>query len=140
MDTLNHATQGFISHYLLGSPVSPEFALIFGIVGGVIASCPDLIGEIKARDIHFNKWGIKWNQDGDNYVWYNRAHNGDINKYMKWIPAWGLHTWPDSKCHGENKRWYSGKWYEYFYKWKEMMWLEVVTWIINIIFLILIFK
>lgn len=130
MDTLNHATQGFISHYLLGSPVSPEFALIFGIVGGVIASCPDLIGEIKA---HLSK---------DNYKWYNRAHSGDINKIMKWIPAWGLHTWEDDLTHSKGERWYAGKWYDYFliWRWKEMMWLEVITWMINIIFLILIFK
>jgi hypothetical protein len=122
MDTLNHAAQGFIVHYLIGSLFGPTMAIIFGIIGALFGAAPDLLDVIKQ--------GL-----------YESTHRGKLNRICKWVPAWGLHTWLDSLCHDIGERWYCGVWYDYFlpWKWKEMMWLEVATWAIVITLLILIF-
>lgn len=120
MDTLNHATQGFLMGYLVthNIPIS--------VATGIIATVPDLIGEWKARD-------------GD-WTWYNDVHN--FKHWLSFIPPITLHVALDKLGHGEGKRWYAEKWYNYFnpFKYKEAMWLETITWIINLIAIFLIIK
>lgn len=114
MDIINHGVQGFVVGYAAtrNLPVS--------VVLGIFGLLPDLISAIKP-DL------------------YDSLHKGKINKYLKWIPTYGLHTWLDSFCHEDGKRWYAGKWYEYFMPWryKERMWMETASWVIIILLLII---
>ena len=119
MDTLNHSVQGFI----LGYAVTGNIPI--GIASGVISTVPDLYGEWKARK-------------GD-WTWYEDIH--DFKNLLCLFPPITLHVALDKLGHGEGKRWYIGKWYEYFnpFKWKESMYLESITWLINIIILLWLF-
>ena len=105
-----------------------EIATINGIICFLIAISPDLIGEYYA---HIKK---------DNYNWYNSSHSGKINNIMKkyFVVPWIWHTYLDSYLHYTNNRWYAGIWYEYFmpWKWKEKMWVEILFWLINILFIL----
>lgn len=87
------------------------------IISGLTATIPDLYGEFK----------------NDNYEFYNKVHN--FKHWLCFIPPITLHIALDKLGHGEGKRWYVGKWYEYFnpFKWREAMYLESLTWLINII-------
>lgn len=113
MDILSHITQGFLIGYV------PTGSIAVGVVTGVMAGVPDIGGEIMAR------------LGKDGYKWYDSTHKGRINKFMRWFPPWGLHTWLDSFSHGAGKRWWV---------WKERLWLELLIWIINIYLIILILK
>lgn len=120
MDTANHSLQGFIMGYALTSNIP------ISIATGIIAAVPDLYGEWKAKD-------------GD-WTWYDNIHN--FKHWLSYVPPITLHVALDKLGHGAGKRWYAGKWYEYFMLWKyrESMWLEITTWIINIILLYIILK
>ena len=120
MDVISHTTQGYLIGYLTtGEP-------IIGAVSGLIGALPDIIGEYYGR--------IR----GDYYRMYDRLHSGDINETMQYLPPWGLHTILDRITHGEGKRWYCGKWWEYFcpWRWKERMWIETAGWVINILIIL----
>lgn len=99
-------TQGFLLSYI------PTKKISIGIIGALISSIPDIGGEIKA---HIFK---------DKYKFYDSCHFGKINKYLKWLPIWGLHTFQDKFLHGEGKRWWVLK---------ERGWYEIFTWIINLL-------
>lgn len=114
MDFINHATQGFIAHYLIGFPFGEHAALIFGITGAIIGAYPDVVGECFAV----------FHDDG--YEMYNDFHKGEHNQQLKWIPAWGLHTWQDSFLHDVGKRWWVLE---------ERAWYEMLSWFINLIVL-----
>lgn len=128
MDSVNHGVQGFLLGYI---PFywNPKIGFAVGIIFGLVALVPDLYGEYMA---HIKK---------DGYKWYESAHRGKINVIMKWFPSWGLHTWLDSISHTVNERWYVGIWWEYFLisRWREVMWLESLTWLLNITLFILFF-
>lgn len=131
MDTLAHSIDGglliLIPTWLLGIifkisiplEILIPLIIVFAIMGGFI----DLYGEYRARF------------KNDNYVWYNRAHNGDLVKILKWIPPMGLHIWLDKFGHGAGERWYAGIWYEYFmpWRWREKMWVESLQWFLIIL-------
>jgi len=129
VDSLNHATTGFLLGYIIFLR-NKKVAITVGILFSLISLVPDIGGEYMA---HVNN---------DNYEWYNSAHNGNINSYMQYIPPWFLHTTLDKYSHGLNNRWYAGIWWEYLipWKWKEMMWLEMTMWLVNIILIIYLFK
>lgn len=61
---------------------------------------------------------------------YNDIHN--FRHWLSFLPPITLHILLDKFTHGNGKRWYAGKWYEYFYKWRERMWVEVITWAVNL--------
>lgn len=117
MDIINHGTQGFILGYVCTNNIP------VAVVSSLTAVIPDLYGELK----------------NDNYVWYNRVHN--FKHWLSYIPPITLHIALDKLGHGEGKRWYCGKWFEYFmpWKWKEAMYLESLTWLINITILLWLF-
>lgn len=132
MDTINHCTTGFLTTAipctLLGLPM--PWIIGIGIAGAIIGGLPDILGELYA---HIKK---------DNYIMYNRLHSGDISKIFKsmLIYPYIIHISLDKVCHGAGERWYAGVWYEYLmpWKWREMMWLEMFMWLINL-FLIYLF-
>lgn len=128
MDVGNHAVQGFFIGYIPFS-WNTKIGITIGILCAIISTIPDLYGEYMAR--------IK----KDGYVWYDSAHRGEINKKMKWVIPWSLHTFLDSLGHDEGERWYVGKWYEYFmvWKWKEGMWMESLSWLLNATLFLLFF-
>lgn len=127
MDTVNHATTGFLTTAIPTSFISIEYSIVLGIIGALLMALPDIIGELYA---YFKN---------DNYEMYNKIHKNQI-WLLKWIPHIRLHTYLDSFSHGEGRRWYAGIWYEYFMpnRYREMMWLESFMWIVNI-FLIIIY-
>lgn len=122
MDWINHGVQGFISHYFLVWWLNPILGLISGIIGFFLGIAPDVVSYFKPE-------------------LYTKIHNGEIWKWYKYTPAGYLHLSLDKISHGEDKRWYAGRLIEYFIgPYKEMMWLESITWGINIIGILLIIK
>lgn len=117
MDIINHGTQGF----LIGYGISQD--LLVSTICGLVSALPDIGSAIKP-DL------------------YTSFHTGTINRYLRWIPLYGLHTWLDTFCHGDGQRWYAGKFYEYFMPWRyrERMWIESLSWSINILVIILYWK
>ena len=123
MDLVNHGVFGFIMGY------SVTNCIPVGIISGLTAIYPDIYGEYKAR------------VENDNWEWYIKVHDG--KHWLSYIPPVLVHIALDKLCHGEGKRWYAGKWYEYFMptRYRERMWIETATWILNIVLLgLLIYK
>jgi len=120
MDTLNHSVQGFILGYVVTGNIP------ISVVSGVISTIPDLYGEYRAY------------KDG-HYLWYNKVHT--FKHWLSFIPPITLHIALDKLGHDEGERWYAGKFWEYFLpcKWRERMWLESITWLINILLILKLF-
>ena len=109
MDIANHAVQGFILHTglaLLINLIIPVNVVAIGLTG--------LVGAVPDLDITGGKV-------------YVSMHKGIINKIMKWIPAWGIHTEQDLILHNEGERWWIKG---------ERLWYEFLTWYINIFLII----
>ena len=110
MDTLNHGVAGYLIFKTVGLPEPVS------IVHGVISMMPDIIGFIEK--IYY------W--DSQRWNWYSKVHQ---LKWMRVIFGWGLHIFLDKYTHGEGKRWW---------KWNERLWVEVLSWLVLIIFWIFI--
>ena len=91
-----------VGGFLLG--YYPTQSLTVGIASGLIASVPDIIPLITC-----------------DYKLYDKIHQ--FKHWMSWIPPITLHVFLDKFGHGEGKRWWV---------WKERMWLELGTWVINL--------
>lgn len=113
MDAINHMTQGFLISYI------PTGSIPIGITGAIVAAVPDIGGEIAA---HIFK---------DGYKFYDSAHFGKINRYARILPPWFLHTIQDKYLHKVGSRWWVLK---------EAGWYEILTWIINLLTIVLIWK
>jgi hypothetical protein len=118
LNLITHFIQGGITAYPV-KLIDPTAFIITAAVFGGISVVPDLYGEYKAR--------VK----KDGYAWYNSAHYGKINKYMRWFPGWGLHTKQDSFLHTIGKRWWIVE---------EWLWYEVMSVYLDYAILLLIFK
>ena len=117
MDIVNHSVAGFLLVYI------PTNNIPIGVVSGLLATIPDL-------------WNPESIIKSDNWDWKNKIHN--FKHWLSFVPPITLHVALDKLCHGEGKRWYaSDKWYEYLmpWKWRERMWMETISWVINIILL-----
>lgn len=121
MDSLNHSVQGFLLGYI------PTDNIYIGIASGLAAAVPDLCGEFMAM------------VQKDEYAFYKAVHN--FKHWLSFIPPITLHVALDKLGHDEDKRWYAGKWYEYLnpFSYKESMWLESITWLINILLILILF-
>lgn len=139
MDTFNHFTTSFAETVipLTALNVPQVITIPCGIVAGLLGASPDIIGEFYALDIDIDTKYFKWKKVGDNYVMYNKIHNGE--HWLCYIPFVKQHIYFDKFCHGDGNRWYAGKFYEYFMptRYREKMWMESLFWGINIILLII---
>ena len=122
MDSLNHATAGFLMGYI------PTQNIYIGGVCAVIGMLPDIVADLhslgKDKWTEFSKW------------WYESAHSYKL-WYLNILPPALLHIFLDSFCHGKNKTWYFtniSNW-NYFnpFKWfikGHRIWMETITWLI----------
>lgn len=122
MDTLNHATTGFLLGYI------PTQNYVVGGVCAVVGILPDVVADLhslgKPKWTEFSKW------------WYDSAHSYKL-WYLNILPPALLHIFLDRFCHGEGKRWYAvdNNWH-YFnpFKWfRERVWMETLSWLILLI-------
>lgn len=74
---------------LLGAP--PAVVSAAATSGLILGVAPDVAAFLDRR----------YSPDNPNGGWqfYQVAHNGWLNRIMKWIPAWGYHTWIDRHIH-----------------------------------------
>lgn len=122
MDTVNHATQGFLLGYIsTGSFLIGGVCAVIGTLPDVVADL-DSLGEEEWTD--FSKW------------WYDTSHTFQM-KWLNWLPPFYLHIFMDSFCHV--KPWWSDEsnW-DYIKPWKwfkkgRRIWFESGTWILNLI-------
>ena len=144
MDVVNHAAQSFIISYLATR------SWILTAIGVLIGIVPDVAGQIK-------QWISK-----DNYRLYDTLHQNYIELAILIVLAviatllfpssiltlfgmygliYLLHTLEDTYTHGVGKRWYAGKWYEYFMPWRyrERMWTVPVAWLVVLLFIYFLF-
>jgi len=110
MDSFNHFTQGFLIGYI------PTSNVVVGVMSGIVGTLPDLVGD----------------------EFYVEFHDVKLGKKLWWLLPFSLHIYLDSLCHGEGKRWYAGKFWEYLVgPYRERMYFETGFWALNIILLIL---
>lgn len=129
MDIIAHTVFGFITGYStkIIFPQTNKYSFTIGIACALLSTIPDIVGEIKAKK--------------DNYKWYDKIHH--FKHWLSFIPPITLHILMDIFVHGKNKRWYAyNHWTDFFFpsKYKERMWIETLTWIINLICIIIIIK
>ena len=131
MDTLNHFTGAFLQLYvplkILGIP--DIAALPISGANAIAGTLPDIVADLDSLGKD------KWTEFSKK--WYEDSH-----AFRKWwlnlIPGSMLHITLDTFGHGYGKRWYANEsnWHYFLpWKWREAMWLESVTWLINIILL-----
>lgn len=89
----NHGIARAIIHGFIGWLIwdNPIFITIFATSGFFFGVLPDLLSWVERT----------FSPDNPDHNWqfYNEVHSGWINKVCNIIPAWGYHTWIDSKIH-----------------------------------------
>jgi len=69
--------------------------------------------------------------ENDNWKLYRRAHHGDIEQVLRYVPMYSLHLYLDSEMHGEGRRWW---------RYDERLWLEIVLWVVNVMVIVWLVK
>jgi len=97
---------------------------VLGIVGLIISGFPDTASWVMWKLSQFSWW--KWKQ-WERWELYNKCHpvpdGGSWDKYCKWIPFWGQHTWLwDSIVHTEQPKFIFP---QFDKEWKNIVWIEI---------------
>jgi len=75
MTFVSHGVAGGLIHFLVwGNPIWVGVGVVLGVA-------PDVLG--------------LW--------WHDEVHSGKVNRWLRWIPAWGYHTFLDSLCRPYSK-------------------------------------
>lgn len=119
--TPNHAVQGALLHavpcvaFNAGDAVTAAAATL----GAVCGAMPDILGWAGRQLGLLEEWAL-----------YGSAHHGPINRMLRWIPAYGLHTeLVDPTFHKPDGAWWPRDW-----------WKELALWVLNAITLYLVCK
>jgi hypothetical protein len=115
MDIVMHGTHGGIIRYLM---FKSTWAFIIGFIEGIL---PDLIGYVEKIIKKDNK---KWE-------WYVKIHlplPAEYVGYVLFFQPIALHIFLDSFTH-HKKKW-----------WKELLWLEILLWVVTLFILYLIWR
>lgn len=99
-----------VQGFLLG--YVPTRSITLGVICGVSALIPDLTILKSDNGRLYDKIHYEWH-------------------WLAFIPPITLHVLLDRLGHGEGKRWWV---------WKERLWLELLTWVINLYTIIIILK
>ena len=95
----NHGIAGGLIHYFMAYVFwhNPIFLAVMATTGVIFGVAPDIASWL---DRKFNPENPLQDWQG-----YNVIHKGWINQCMRFVPAWGYHTWIDSMIHPypENK-------------------------------------
>jgi len=120
MTFVNHGIAGGLIHWFLGWWLWRK--IMFVLIGGAsLGMSMDTMFQV-ALFISGFVIGLLPDILSLNPVWHDPVHFGEVNKYLRWIPAWGYHTWLDSFCRPYSERKVLKKT------------LEIVHWIIYVLF------
>jgi hypothetical protein len=122
MEFINHTVGGCAIGYAIGQFTGGETYL--AAIGGALGAFPD-VASILLYELTNSSW---WT--GKRYArWdlYAACHgDGYINRYCRWLPPWGLHTWLiDPVIHPSEKRTLLPKFKE---EWKTLRWGRWTKW------------
>ena len=93
MTFVNHGIAGGIIHGAMAALLwnNPIFITAMATLGGVFGMAPDILSFIDRKANPRNPL--------ENWSFYHDVHSGWINRIMRWVPAWGYHTWIDRMIH-----------------------------------------